>query len=164
MSADAASRAQQVKAAVDVMQRWIDRRQRAMVGQLHACGQSPAQLHVLGLLNEIGPTTVSHLATRLSISPPSASAIVDRMADAELVLRERSEEDRRVVTVTLAPPGREALQRAIGGRREMLERVLEQLDDAELADTIRVINRLEVAIGRAMSTAPAARPEAAAKG
>jgi DNA-binding MarR family transcriptional regulator len=140
-----------VVAAVEVVQDWIDRRKRAMISQLHTCGPSPAQLHVLGLLNEAGPTTVSQLAALLGTTPPSASAIVDRMVDAELVTRERSEEDRRVVTVSLAPAGREALQLAIGDRREMLERVLRQLTDEELRATLAVIDRLEEAIRVATS-------------
>ncbi len=94
---------------------------------MHACGQSPAQLHMLGLLNELGPTTVSHLATLLGTTPPSASAMVDRMVDTGLVVRERNEDDRRVVTVSLGPGGKDALEAALGGRREMLERVLSQL-------------------------------------
>ena len=135
-----------VSAAVDAVVVWMDRLKRAMVKDLHACGQSPAQLHVLGLLNEMGPTTVSQLAAHLGTSPPSASAIVDRMVDAELVARERSEEDRRVVTVSLVPAGRKALELGLGGRREMLERILSQLDDDEIHTTLRVITRLEKAI------------------
>jgi DNA-binding MarR family transcriptional regulator len=155
MSARVGARRESVAAAVEAVQGWIDRRQRAMVKQLHNCGQSPAQLHVLGLLNETGPTTVSHLAAKLGTSPPSASAIVDRMVDGGLVVRERNEEDRRVVTVSLAAAGRQALEIAIGGRREMLERVLAQLDDDELHDTIQVINRLEEAIAATLANRPA---------
>ncbi len=117
MTAAAAASAAELAEAVDAVQAWIDRRQRAMLAHLHACGQSPAQLHVLGLLREVAPMTVSHLAARLGISPPSASAIVDRMVDAGLVARERSEEDRRVVSVSLTPAGEAALKEAIGGRR-----------------------------------------------
>lgn len=142
----------ELASAVDTVQAWIDRRQRAMLAHLHSCNQSPAQLHVLGVLREVGPITVSHLASRLAISPPSTSAIVDRMVDAGLVERARSEEDRRIVTVWLAPSGEAALKAAIGGRRGMLERVLGQLDRGELADTIRVFQRLE----RAIEEVPAA--------
>jgi len=72
--------------------------------------------------------------------------MVDRMVDAGLVERARSEEDRRVVSVWLTPAGTAALVAAIGGRRGMLQRVLGQLDSAELADTVRVLGRLETAI------------------
>jgi DNA-binding MarR family transcriptional regulator len=140
----------QLAAAVDTVQDWVDRRQRAMLANLHQCNQSPAQLHVLGVLRDVGPITVSQLASRLAISPPSASAIVDRMVDGGLIVRERGEEDRRLVSVWLAPAGEAALKAAIGGRRGWLERVLGQLDDDELADTVRVMKRLE----RALEEAP----------
>jgi DNA-binding MarR family transcriptional regulator len=136
----------ELASAVDAVQGWIDRRQRAVLAHLHSCSQSPAQLHVMGVLHEVGPITVSHLAARLGISPPSTSAMVDRMVDGGLVERVRGEEDRRVVTVWLAPAGEAALAAAIGGRRGKLERVLRQLDPTELADTLRVLNRLERAI------------------
>lgn len=139
----------EVIAAVEAVSAWIDRRKRAMVKDMHACGQSPAQLHVLGLLNEIGPTTVSHIAMQLGVTPPSASSIVDRMVDGGLVERQRNEDDRRVVTVSLAAAGREALQTSVGGRRGMLERVLSQLSDEELRDTVRLMARLEEAIHQA---------------
>lgn len=135
-----------VIAAVEVVSAWIDRRKRAMTRSIHACGQSPAQLHVLSLLSELGPATVSHIAAQIGITPPSASATVDRMVDAGLVVRERNEDDRRVVTVSLAPAGREVLERSLGGRHDSLARILAQLDDDELRATIRVIERLDEAI------------------
>lgn len=146
MTAHAAPPRASVVAAVDAVQAWIERRKRAVAKDMHECGQSPAQLHLLGLLNELGPTTVSQLAALLGTSPPSASAMVDRMVDTGLVVRERNEDDRRVVTVSLGPGGRAALATALGGRREMLERVLCQLDDEELRTTLRVMARLEEAI------------------
>jgi MarR family transcriptional regulator, organic hydroperoxide resistance regulator len=148
MTAHAPPRAS-VVAAVDAVQAWLERRKRAVARDMHECGQSPGQLHLLGLLNELGPTTVSHLAALLGTSPPSASAMVDRMVDTGLVVRERNEDDRRVVTVSLSPGGKNALEAALGGRRGMLERVLSQLDDEELQTTLRVIDRLEEAITRA---------------
>ena len=140
-----------VAAAVDTVSTWLDRRKRAMVRDMHACGQSPAQLHVLGLLSEIGPTTVSSVATHLGVTPPSASAIVDRMVEAGLVTRERNEADRRVVTVSLSPSGRDTLGSVVGGRRDMLERVLGQLSDDELTTATTMLARLDEAIDKAMS-------------
>lgn len=149
MTTPAAPPRASVVAAVDAVQAWIERRKRAMARDMHECGQSPAQLHVLGLLNEMGPTTISHLAALVGITPPSVSAMVDRMVDTGLVVRERNEDDRRVVTVSLGQAGKQAIEAALGGRREMLERVLSQLDDEELRTTLRIIERLEEAIGHA---------------
>ncbi|MEO8897362.1 MAG: MarR family transcriptional regulator [Candidatus Dormibacter sp.] len=149
MTTPAAPPRASVVAAVDAVQAWVERRKRAVARDMHECGQSPAQVHLLGLLNELGPTTVSHVAALLGTTPPSASAMVDRMVDTGLVVRERNEDDRRVVTVSIGPGGKEALQVALGGRREMLERVLSQLDDEELRATLRVMARLEEAITNA---------------
>lgn len=139
-------RADSRQEAIDAVQGWIDRRQRHLVAKLHNCPQSPAQLHVLGVLAETGPGTVSSVATRLGISPPSASAVIDRMVEAGLVERTRSEEDRRVVSVAISPNGREVIEQVIGGRREMLERVLAQLSAGELSDLVRLLGRLEEAM------------------
>lgn len=144
-AAGAAGR-RQVQDAVEVVQDWIDRRQRAMFARLHGCGQSPAQLHVLGLLRDHGPVTLTQLAGRLGIAPPSASTIVDRMVEAGLVHRERGVADRRLVSLSLTPAGSQALSRASGGRRDRLERVLGQLSDSELADVVRLAARLDAAI------------------
>jgi DNA-binding MarR family transcriptional regulator len=146
VTAQAAVPAAELSEAVDAVQAWIDRRQRAMLAHLHSCTHSPAQLHVLGVLREVAPITVSQLASRLGISPPSTSSMVDRMVDAGLIERARSEEDRRIVTVWLTPAGEAALDEAIGGRRGMLERVLGRLGPAELRDTVRVLRRLEQAL------------------
>ena len=140
------ARAGHLVEATEAVQGWINRRQRHMVAKLHSCPQSPAQLHVLGVLAETGPGTVGSLANRLGISAPSTSAVVDRMVEAGLVERTRSEEDRRVVTVAISPSGAEVIKQVIGGRREMLERVLGQLTADELADLVRLLGRLDEAI------------------
>lgn len=136
----------QLRSAVEVVQGWIDRRQRAMFARLHSCGQSPAQLHVLGLLRDHGPITVTQLAARLGIAPPSASTIAERMVEAGLVHRERGLVDRRLVSLSLTPAGSEALARASGGRRDTIERVLGQLTDHELVDVVRLAGRLDEAM------------------
>jgi DNA-binding MarR family transcriptional regulator len=154
MTAQTAARRAELASAVDTVQAWIDRRQRAMLAHLQSCTQSPAQLHVLGVLHEVAPVTVSRLASKLGISPPSASAMIDRLVDAGLVDRVRSEEDRRIVSVWLTPRGEEALATAIGGRRGWLERVLGRLEPAELADTMRVLRRLAEVMEEEPAPAP----------
>ena len=59
MTAEAVLTNAELAAAVDAVQGWIDRRQRAVLAHLHSCNQSPAQLHVMGVLHEVAPITVS---------------------------------------------------------------------------------------------------------
>jgi len=55
------------------------------------------------------------LAGSLLLSRSGVTRLVDRMADAGLVCRESSPEDRRVSYVVMTQPGRDALDRASPG-------------------------------------------------
>lgn len=59
------------------------------------------QALVLNVLLEEAPMPVSVLADRTGSANSTVSGIVDRLEKLELVKRERSEEDRRVIYVTL---------------------------------------------------------------
>jgi DNA-binding MarR family transcriptional regulator len=63
---------------------------------------SMAQVQVLMTLQSCGKCTISNLAERLKVSPPSCSCMVDRLEDKGFLLRERSTEDRRKVVVRLS--------------------------------------------------------------
>jgi DNA-binding MarR family transcriptional regulator len=63
---------------------------------------SMAQVQVLMTLQQCGESTISSLAAHLQVSPPSASAMVDRLEDKGLLHRERSTQDRRKVVVRLS--------------------------------------------------------------
>jgi DNA-binding MarR family transcriptional regulator len=64
---------------------------------------SVAQLHAVKTLFESGELTMNELAEQLSVSPPSASAMVDRLVEKGVVCREHSTQDRRKVVVRISP-------------------------------------------------------------
>ena len=64
-------------------------------------GLSMAQLPMVLVINKHQGITISALAEELTVSVPSASAMVDRLVDRGIVARERSAQDRRVVLVSL---------------------------------------------------------------
>ena len=53
-------------------------------------------------LFEYGPLTMGELAEGLSVTTPSATGLINPLADMGFVVRERDEEDRRVVRVRLS--------------------------------------------------------------
>ena len=59
---------------------------------------SMAQINVLMLIRRMEEVSLTQLAERLGVSPPSASAMVDRLVDKALLTREPSKEDRRRVS------------------------------------------------------------------
>jgi DNA-binding MarR family transcriptional regulator len=123
-------------------------RRRAFCEQPLTREVSLPQLHVLMRLVEIGPTTVSDLAHSLTISSPSASAILDRMEEHGLIERVRDAADRRVVRVAASARGRVIVQEFGGPKQAQLQSLLGTMTDEELSDVVRAAEALRRALGR----------------
>ncbi len=61
-----------------------------------------AQVQMVMAVQASTNATISHLAEKLKVSPPSASCMVDRLVEKGVLLRERSDQDRRKVVVRLS--------------------------------------------------------------
>ncbi len=85
------------------------------------------QFRTLILLKRRGSLTMSDLVAHLNIEKGSMTSVVDSLIAADLVFRERSENDRRCVITSLTPRGRalaldldEQLKRHIQNKLEQL--------------------------------------------
>jgi DNA-binding MarR family transcriptional regulator len=100
----------------------------AGAGRPLGCGDlSMPQLQAVMLVRKIGTVSVSELASRLGVSAPSASNMVDRLVEKGLLLRKPSATDRRRVDVHVAP---RALQN------------LAELEDAVISYFVSLVERL----------------------
>lgn len=117
--------------SADIVERILEQlepliaRQRRAVAR-HGCLRaiSSTHLHVLFLLESEGPMAMSRLAELLDVSLPNVTGIVDRMAERGLVERSRDTDDRRVVTVSTAIAGRQAVEEIDQIRRQTMSKVL----------------------------------------
>ncbi|MBZ9634905.1 MarR family winged helix-turn-helix transcriptional regulator [Clostridium sp. FP1] len=66
-------------------------------------GISAPQGMVLGLLSKKKKMKITELSQQLCLSNSTVSGIVDRLEKQEMVVRERSESDKRVVYVSISP-------------------------------------------------------------
>ncbi len=89
-------------------------------------------LNVLTVLESDGPATMRGLAEALDVSQASATGIIDRMEQRDLVERSRDDRDRRVVRVALTETGRRLIDGVAAERRGRLEMLLDGLTDDEL--------------------------------
>ena len=64
---------------------------------------SVTQLHVVKTVRGCGEVGMSELAELMGVSPPSASAMVDRLVEKGILCREHSAADRRKVVVRISP-------------------------------------------------------------
>ena len=70
---------------------------------LEDTGMSAPQGMVLGLLSKKKKMKITELSQSLCLSNSTVSGIIDRLEKQEMVVRERSEKDKRVVYVSIAP-------------------------------------------------------------
>ena len=70
---------------------------------------SMAQYQMLLLLDKRGKTTMSELAAELGVTVPSASAMVDRLVERDILIRRQARYDRRKVEVSLTRQARETV-------------------------------------------------------
>ncbi len=94
-------------------------------------GLRAGQFRILSLLESGEPVPQAQLAERLHIQPGSLSEILGKLAQAGVVMRQRSEEDRRASTVQITAAG---LKQLAGMRQTMdIERseLLSALSDEE---------------------------------
>ena len=96
------------------------------------------QYWILRILSESGPMRIKDLALAIGCTAGSASVAVKRLEKARLVIRERSEKDERVVTVTL---GRQGVRRLSAWRGEQLASMT-VLFDSLTSEERRALHRL----------------------
>ena len=68
---------------------------------------------------------------------------VDGLTEKQYVMRERSEEDKRVVLLSLLPKGEKAYHHHARFHQNMVKAVLDQLDDEEKDVLVRTLGNLE---------------------
>lgn len=116
---------------------------------------SPAQLRVLGLLRDGGPSNLGELAEALGVRPSSATRLCDRLAAAGLLLREVAPHSRREIVLSLSRPGRALLAELEDTRQEQIAAVLSVLSEPDREALIRGLSAFAAAAAR---SAPAGAP------
>jgi DNA-binding MarR family transcriptional regulator len=116
-------------------------------------GLSAAQLFVLHLLERDGPASVNELAQRSFTHQSSVSVVVSRLAQAGLIVRDRSTADRRRASVSLTARGRAAVRRAPEPAQARLVVALERMTPARRRALARGLAALVRGMGVAGETA-----------
>ena len=105
---------------------------------------SLSALGILGSLNRRGPMVASQLALEERLKPQSLTRLLADLEESLLISRKRSELDRRAITITLTPKGRDALREDMSARREWLETAIAQMLEPAERDTILAASPLMI--------------------
>ncbi len=107
-----------------------------------SAGVTPVQFRVLQVVGETGQTTAKGISTRMGVSQATVTALVDKLVKQGLVLRRRSEVDRRQTDIIITDEGRETLTSAPDALQQRYVREFEKLDDWEQAMLVAALERV----------------------
>jgi len=91
-----------------------------------------AQLRVLLVLHDEGPSRMSSIASTLDIALSTATGIVDNLVRKDFVVREADPQDRRLVICRLSPAGQALISRLWMSGQFQMEKLLDGLTQEQL--------------------------------
>lgn len=97
------------------------------------------QVNLLGPLAENGPMSSGQLAEAAGLTPATTTHMLDQLAVAGVVERNRQEDDKRVVITTLTDTGIAMLTERVDEMRAAWDEALEGFDSEELTHATEVI-------------------------
>lgn len=107
-----------------------------------------SHVQVLSMLEEVGSMSVSEISKRFGIAKPNITPLVDRLVNAGLVDRVRSETDRRVVNIVILDEGREQLRQIQNSLNEYVASWNSTLSDEEFVRLDRALNDVVEILGK----------------
>ncbi|MEW5894644.1 MAG: MarR family transcriptional regulator [Candidatus Omnitrophota bacterium] len=108
-------------------------------GTLQFMSMTPAQIFILMLVQEKGHCCLSDIGRELSIAPPTATGIIDRLERDNYIKRVHSQEDRRVVNVCLTKKGSTYLEQMRNEKYERVKQVIGLLTTEDQENYLRIL-------------------------
>ena len=105
-------------------------------------GLTFAQTIALVTIGKQGPTTAGDIARSSGLNPASITAMLDQLEEKQIVARTRSEQDRRVVEVTLTDEGWRLLEQRRAKWDSNWEAMFADADEGELLAAAKVMRRV----------------------
>jgi MarR family transcriptional regulator, organic hydroperoxide resistance regulator len=100
------------------------------------------QLTVVKLLEAFGDLSLSELSDKIRAQNSTVTGIIERMEREDLVTRERSKEDRRVVYIKLTAKGRDLAREIPVEPMEVFKSALETLSAQEMKDLLKIMTKV----------------------
>ena len=99
-------------------------------------------MHVIEAVGIEEPKSMTEVAKRLNITTGTLTKSIDALVRKKYVVRNRSEEDKRVVKLSLTELGERAYEHHARFHKNMIEDIKGQLDDGETRVLIATLGKL----------------------
>ncbi|MFC2011918.1 MarR family winged helix-turn-helix transcriptional regulator [Chloroflexota bacterium] len=104
---------------------------------------APPHFEIMKLLQEAETLHVAEIGERLQIARPQMTHLIDKMVELDIVDREISTEDRRMINITLTEKAKRILDEHDSVIRNAAREILSGLNDTELQDLSTSLHKLQ---------------------
>lgn len=101
------------------------------------------RIGTLHYISESKRPTMQEISKFLSITPPSATALIDGLIESGMITRVSDTSDRRMIRLEISPKGGKILEKTHKEMTERMRQVLEKLDSKDVDDLIRIMKKLK---------------------
>ena len=116
---------------------------RMKVSELTNCDVvSLQEMQIISYLDAHPGAKMTRIAERMLVGLSNLTAIVDKLVKKKIVERNRSEDDRRVVLVSLTEEGKTIAKTNREQKRDLAEQMLRALDDADQKKLIAIMRKI----------------------
>lgn len=100
-------------------------------------------MHVIEAIGTGAPKNMTSIARELSVTVGTLTIAMNSLVKKGYVVRERGQEDRRVVYISLSEKGRKAHEHHAEFHREMIKGITEDLDEEEIQVLVQALAKLD---------------------
>ena len=112
---------------------------------------SPAQVHVLHLIEPGQPMPMGRLAETLACDASNVTGLVDRLVSEGAISRTRQKSDRRSHIVSLTDKGRRQFSKMAKAHESWIARMFADLSQSEFAALTKLLGKLKTSVRSATS-------------
>lgn len=105
------------------------------------------------------PLTMGDLSRRLMVSNGNITGVTERLVEEGLVVRTRSQEDKRTQYVELTAAGRAEFERMAASHEQWIAAAFADLSDAEVAKLMELLGKAKASVRRNLIAARDGRPQ-----
>lgn len=103
---------------------------------------SMLQTHTLMYIKNKNSPTMSEIAEQFGVALPTATKLVERLVNSNLIERSPDKKDRRIIRMNLTKKGGKTLQEMRKRKNNQLKKILSLLPASDIAHLQRIINQL----------------------
>ncbi|WP_051236609.1 MarR family winged helix-turn-helix transcriptional regulator [Paenibacillus pinihumi] len=127
---------------VDEAFRQLRSHQLSQWNKVDIAGLGLTQARILLKLEEEGPQKASALAEMLFVTSGAITGLADSLISQGLIMRERGEQDRRVVMLEITDAGRQLVNAIHNKRLQLMEQLVANLTEDEIQELARLLEKL----------------------